>query len=159
MYLVSVSLGDIFNCLSFFLNCSPLFSVPCSNGVVGPGHSGNQGTTNGSELSNLPLALKICSSVSITMLATNRADKNRLPCLTDHAMHTSLAQLLPADSWTLLSLVPHKCMIASNLSYREPSFSPLSIYPLGLSLPSPCTLLLATEVHIQCYQQGATTEC
>lgn len=114
---------------------------------------------NGAELSNLPLALKICSSVSITMLATNRADKNRLPCLTDHAMHTSLAQLLPADSWTLLSLVPHKCMIASNLSYREPSFSPLSIYSLGLSLPSPCTLLLATEVHIQCYQQSATTEC
>ena len=37
--------GDISNSLSFFLKLhNSLFSVPCSNGVVGPGHSRNQDT-------------------------------------------------------------------------------------------------------------------
>lgn len=105
---------------------------------------------NGTELSNLLLALKICLSVFITVLATDRADKNGSPCLTDPShTHTSCTSTAGRHTWTLLSLVPHKCTIASNLSHYEPSFSPLSIFPLGLSLPSPCILLFLStgEAH------------
>lgn len=163
MYLVSVLLGDISNCLSLFLKLQHIFSVPCSNSVV---VIQEIRAPNGSVHSDLLLALKICSSVSTMVLATNRADKNGFPCLT--LIHTPLAHVLPADTLRPYYLWSHInawlqaiSAIVSHLTHHStsPPLVHLCLPHAHCFLPQICTYNTVTRVQPQnadggCLQLG-----
>lgn len=163
MYLVSVLLGDTSNCLSLSLKLQHTFSVPCSNSVV---VIQEIKAPNGSEHSDRLLALKICSSVSTMVLATNRADKIRFPCLT--LIHTPLAHLLPADTLRPYYLWSHinawLQAISATVSHlvhhsASPPLVHLCLPHARCFLPQMCTYNAVTRVQPQnadggCLQLG-----